>query len=129
MPDQTVRIQCDSFRAEVRAEALSELPRANARKLFRLMRQGENQNEILRLGRTLRRIESEYKAAEADAQMREKLQWRFVPNRSMKPEHIAARADNRQLRENTKQARAALIRVRGLLAVYNEFFNEKCGGN
>ena len=128
MPDQTIRIQCGSFRADVRAEALSELPRANARKLFRLMRQGENQND-LQLGRTLRRIESEYKAAEADAQMREKLQWRFVPNRSMKPEHIDVRANNRQLRENTKQARAALIRVRGLLAVYNEFFNEKYGGN
>lgn len=122
MPDEMIRIQCGAFRCVVHAEALGGLPKANTRKLLRLMRQGDNREEILRLGQILRRMERECKTQEMDAQMREKLQWRFIPNRSMRPEHIAIRAKNRSLRENTKLAKAVRERIESLLAVYNEIF-------
>lgn len=121
-----IKIRSGDFYAELYLDRLGELPRSNLRKLLRLMReaQWENQTALDSLDAYLKDQVKTTKAAWEKASQDYTTGWKLVPNkRSRKKEVVAAMRENRRLKIALKRAKGAYDTAVSLQSIFDKEIN------
>lgn len=119
----TIEIRSGDFRAEVYLDHLGELPRSKFRKLLKLMRhsQWENEDALDRLGAYLKEQVNTTKAAWEKASQNYVNDWKLVPNkRSRKKAAMDTLRENRRLKTALKRAKGAYDTAIALQTIFDK---------
>lgn len=122
----TIKVRSGGFYAELYPDRLGELPRANVRKLLRLMRgaQWENQAALDSLGAYLKDQVNTTKAAWEKASQDYVDGWKLVANkRSRKKAAMDTLRENRRLKTALKRAKGAYDTAVALQTIYDKEIN------
>ncbi len=116
-----IYLRCGSFHVALDSDALEKMPRANFRKLLKLVRtEIRNTSALQDLGKILRQKVADTNAAHAKAKEDFSAGWRYVDKRSRTKDAIETQRENNRLQNAVKRTKAELNAAEALLNIFNE---------
>lgn len=113
--------QCGSFHVALDADALGKMPRANFRKLLKLVRtESRNTTALQELGKTLKENAIKADAAHTKAKAEFAVGWKYVDKHFRSSAANEIRRENNRLQNAVKRTKAELNSAESLLIIFNE---------
>ena len=116
-----IYLRCGSFHAALDTDALGKMPRANFRKLLKLVHtESRNVTALQELGNILKQKAADANAAHTKAKDEFTAGWRYVDKRSRTKAAIGTMQENNRLQNAVKRTKAELNSAESLLRIFNE---------